>query len=59
MAGYTAKFLRINLSTGAMKAEIVPDEVLKDFIGGRGFGVHYLYRELVPGIDPLLVKTTN
>lgn len=53
MAGYTAKFLRINLSTGETGTETVPDKVIMDFIGGRGFGINYLYQELTPGIDPL------
>src|SRR3990170_2287898 len=47
------KFLRINLSTGKIEAEPVDRRVGKDFIGGRGFGINYLYKELAPGIDPL------
>jgi len=53
MTGYTARFLRINLSTREIGTELVPDKVIIDFIGGRGFGINYLYQELAPGIDPL------
>ncbi len=53
MAGYAGKFLRVNLTTGGVTAEPVPEQVKKDFIGGRGFGVRYLYDEVAPGVDPL------
>jgi aldehyde:ferredoxin oxidoreductase len=53
MAQYTVKYLRINLSTGRVSEEIVPEQITKDYIGGRGFGVNYLYRELEGGADPL------
>lgn len=47
------KFLRVNLSSGQIKEEKISDEILRDFIGGRGLGVKILYDELEPGIDPL------
>ncbi len=53
MGGYAGKFLRVNLTSGKVKEEFVPEQVKKDFIGGRGFGVKYLYDELAPGVDPL------
>ncbi len=53
MARYFGKLLRINLSTGKINTEPVDEQVQMDFIGGRGFGINYLYRELSPGIDPL------
>src|SRR3989304_2270336 len=45
--------LRINLSTGKSGTEVIPESVIKDFVGGRGLGVHYLYDEVGPGVDPL------
>jgi aldehyde:ferredoxin oxidoreductase len=51
--GYVGKFLRVNLSSGSIKDEKIPEESLRDFIGGRGLGVKILYDELKPGIDPL------
>ena len=47
------KFLRVDLSSGQIKEEKIPDEILRNFIGGRGLGVKLLYDELKPGIDPL------
>ncbi len=47
------RFLRINLSNQEIATEIVPDQVALDFVGGRGFGINYLYQELAPGVDPL------
>jgi aldehyde:ferredoxin oxidoreductase len=47
------KFIKINLSTGAIKTETISDQVLTDFIGGRGIGAYYLYRDSIPGVDPL------
>ena len=49
----TGKILRINLSTGKFSTEVVPAKIAEDFIGGRGYGVRYLYDELKPGTDPL------
>ncbi len=33
---YTGKLLRINLSTGEIKVEDIPEEYLRKYIGGRG-----------------------
>ncbi|MFH1381609.1 MAG: aldehyde ferredoxin oxidoreductase family protein [Chloroflexota bacterium] len=53
MAINTGKFLRVNLSSGKIGTEDVPEEIARDFIGGRGYGIRYLYQELPSGIDPL------
>ena len=53
MALNTGRFLRINLSTATITEESIPETVATDFIGGRGYGIRYLYDELAPGIDPL------
>lgn len=53
MSEYEARFLRINLSTGQIMKESVEKKIVMDFVGGRGFGVNYLYRELPANIDPL------
>ena len=47
------QFIRVNLSTGEIKTEPISQQVLSDFIGGRGFGAYYTYRELAPKVDPL------
>jgi len=53
MALNTGKILRVNLSSGKVTTESVPEKIAEDFIGGRGYGIRYLYDELKPGIDPL------
>jgi aldehyde:ferredoxin oxidoreductase len=53
MSVYRNKLLRINLSKSEATEVPVEKSVIKDFVGGRGFGIEYLYRELQPGIDPL------
>ncbi len=53
MALNTGKILRVNLSSGKVSTESVPEKVVADFIGARGYGIKYLYDEVNPGIDPL------
>lgn len=53
MSGQSRKFLRVDLSKCKTTVETVPEVVVNDFIGGRGFGVDFLYREQRPGVDPL------
>jgi aldehyde:ferredoxin oxidoreductase len=53
MASNTGRILRVNLSTGKTSTETVPAKISADFIGGRGYGIKYLYDEIDPGIDPL------
>ncbi|MFC2013986.1 aldehyde ferredoxin oxidoreductase N-terminal domain-containing protein [Chloroflexota bacterium] len=53
VTAYTPKLLRVNLTTGVLKEEVIPQKIVVDFIGGRGFGIKYLYEELSPDIDPL------
>jgi aldehyde:ferredoxin oxidoreductase len=53
MNGYGGKILRVNLSTGKITKEQTPVDVARDFIGGRGFGAYYLFKEVPQGADPL------
>lgn len=53
MALNTGKILRVNLSSGRISTETVPEKIAEDFIGGRGYGIRYLYDEITPGTDPL------
>jgi aldehyde:ferredoxin oxidoreductase len=48
-----AKILRVDLSSGSFKDEIIPEEVCRKFIGGRGLAEKILWDELKPGVDPL------
>jgi aldehyde:ferredoxin oxidoreductase len=51
--GYTGKILRINLTDKTSKKEKLTLEVARDFIGGAGFGIKYLFDEVKAGVDPL------
>jgi len=53
MSSYNGKLIRLNLTTGKSQVEEIPQAWLKDFLGGRGLGVKYLYEELKPGVEPL------
>ena len=50
---YEGKCLRINLTDKSCSTEALDRQVVKDFIGGAGLGVKYLFDELNAGIDPL------
>jgi aldehyde:ferredoxin oxidoreductase len=53
MNGYGGSVLRVNLETGKINKTPTPPDVARDFIGGRGFGVYYLFKEVPKGADPL------
>lgn len=53
MTTYAGQLLRVDLSSGSMSREPIPAEVHREFLGGRGLGIRYLFRETVPGLDPL------
>ena len=38
MFGYGGKILRINLSNGKITTEPLPEKLVRDYLGGRGFG---------------------
>ena len=51
--GYTGKILRINLTNKTSKEEQLPEEMARNFIGGAGFGIKYLFDQVKPGTDAL------
>ena len=51
--GYAGSILRVNLSTGKVATEPLPEDLVKNFIGGRGIAAKLLYDEMEPGTDPL------
>ncbi len=52
MNGYGGKILRVNLTNGTFTKENTPPEVARDFLGGRGFGIYFLLKEVPKGADP-------
>jgi aldehyde:ferredoxin oxidoreductase len=53
MDGYGGRILRVNLTDGSIKKEPTPADVARDFIGGRGFGIYFLHKEVPKGANPL------
>jgi len=51
--GYGGNILRVNLSTGKITKQPTPPELARDFIGGRGFGAYFLFKEVPRYTDPL------
>ena len=51
--GYGGNILRVDLSTGKITKELTPPQLARDFLGGRGFGAYFLYKEVPRGADPL------
>ena len=53
MGGYKNRILRVNLTDCAFAEETLSEELIHNYVGGRGFGAKLLYDDLKPGIDPL------
>ena len=45
--------LRIDLTTRTVTEETIAPELIRDYIGGKGIGTHYLLDEVGPDVDPL------
>jgi len=45
--------LRIDLTTRTSAEETVPPQLIKELIGAKGLGTHYLCEEVGPEVDPL------
>ncbi len=45
--------LRVDLSSGSMEEEAIDPRTARSLLGGKGYGVGILYREIPPGLDPL------
>jgi aldehyde:ferredoxin oxidoreductase len=52
MYGYAGNILRVDLSCGKVSYEPLTEELVHNYIGGRGFGAYYVYKEVPPGADP-------
>jgi aldehyde:ferredoxin oxidoreductase len=51
--GYNGKVLFVDLTSGSIKEESLPEKTYRDFIGGQGLGVRVLYERMKPKVDPL------
>ena len=52
-AGYNGKILFVDLTSGSIKEESLPEQVYHDYIGGVGLGARILYERMKPNADPL------
>jgi len=52
MNGFYGKLLRINLTEQTVHEESIPEEVLRQYLGGKGLSAYYLYQELPARLDP-------
>ena len=53
MKGYVGKVLFVNLSSGEIRSESIPDEVYEKYLSGVGLGAYILYQHIPAGADPL------
>jgi len=51
--GYNGKVVFVDLASGTVTEESLPENVYRDFIGGQGLGVRILYQHIKPKADPL------
>ncbi len=51
--GFTGVILRVDLTTRTSSTEPMPADVARDFIGGAGVGIKYLFDEVPAGADAL------
>lgn len=53
MDGCYGSVLKIDLSAGTSTVEVVPDEILQTYIGGKGLATHLLWENNPAGVDPM------
>ncbi|MEE9116737.1 MAG: aldehyde ferredoxin oxidoreductase family protein, partial [Thermoplasmata archaeon] len=51
MKGYGGSILHVDLETGKISKEALPDEMVQKYVGGAGFGVRLLYDRSQPKRD--------
>ena len=51
--GYNGRILRVNLTNKTTASEQIDELFCRKYIGGAGFVLYYLWKELQQGIDPL------
>jgi aldehyde:ferredoxin oxidoreductase len=51
--GYNGKILRVDLTRGSTEPETIEERFCRQYLGGIGFIIYYLWKELKPGIDAL------
>ena len=47
--GYLGQILRVDLTKGSINPEVLDEATLRNYVGGVGLGIKYLYDEVPPG----------
>lgn len=53
LGGYAGKMLFVDLSSGSIREEDLPERICREFIGGYGLGIRIFYERMKPRVDPL------
>ncbi len=53
MKGYMGRILRVDLTSKQVRPDPIPEQWLRDFLGGAGLGIRFAYNEIPPEADPL------
>jgi aldehyde:ferredoxin oxidoreductase len=53
MFGYMGSVLRVNLTKQRSFTEELRKDLMRKFVGGNGFGITFLFREVGRDVDPL------
>jgi aldehyde:ferredoxin oxidoreductase len=53
MYGFYNKVLRVNVTRKAFDLQTIPDQVTRQFLGGKGLATHLLLRHNPAGVEPL------
>lgn len=53
MKGFYGKLLRVDLTSRRYVVEEIPEDVLRQYLGGKGLGSHLLLKNVGAGVDPL------
>ena len=53
MKGIANKILVVDLTSRSYRIEELPEEIYRQYLGGYGLGVWYIYNHIKPGCDPL------
>ena len=51
--GYMGKLLFVDLTDNTYQELALPENDYREYIGGYGLGVRFLYENVKPGLDPL------
>lgn len=51
--GVMGKILWVDLTTKKFIEEVVPEEIYRNYLGGYGLGVYFIYTRIKPKCDPL------